>query len=217
MGGLVLVLCVVATTWSADSDEATKTRNERLKVKMSVNWKNKPLNDALAEVASQIDEKGLGKIEIKYNSGVSMNQRINLTAKDKTIAEVLDGALGANLGYIIISKKGDKTDGGLLIRQGAERGSADDAKAAGKAPTKDKEKPAPKDRAEAKAKTPAKEKPEASADDKEKQAATKLDLIKMLIDSGKKDKAKERLEELIQAFPGTNAAKEAKELLEKWK
>ena len=39
----------------------------------------------------------------------------------------------------------------------------------------------------------------------------------MLVDSGKKEKAKERLEELIKAFPDTKAAGEAKEMLEKLK
>lgn len=49
--------------------------------------------------------------------------------------------------------------------------------------------------------------------DAEKAAAGKLDLIRELINDGKKEKAKERLAELIKAYPGTTAASEAEKLL----
>jgi hypothetical protein len=48
----------------------------------------------------------------------------------------------------------------------------------------------------------------------EKAAAQKLDFIKVLVKDGKKDKAKERLKELIQAYPGTKAAEDAGRLLQ---
>jgi hypothetical protein len=53
--------------------------------------------------------------------------------------------------------------------------------------------------------------------DKEKVAADKLDLIRELIKDGKKDRAKERLKELIEAFPDTKAASDAKKLLDELK
>jgi hypothetical protein len=49
--------------------------------------------------------------------------------------------------------------------------------------------------------------------DPEKVAAQKLEFIKALVKDGKKDKAKERLKELIQAYPNTSAASEAGRLL----
>jgi S1-C subfamily serine protease len=52
-------------------------------------------------------------------------------------------------------------------------------------------------------------------DKKEKQAASKLDLAKSLAASGKPEKAAERYKDIIREFPGTKAAEEAKELLEK--
>jgi hypothetical protein len=50
--------------------------------------------------------------------------------------------------------------------------------------------------------------------DPEKVASQKLEFIRSLVKDGKKDKAKERLKELIQAYPGTQAAAEAEKMLE---
>jgi hypothetical protein len=116
--GCLIVLCLAAPTFADDTDAAKKTKNERLKVKASVEWKNLFLRECLAELVSAMNDADLGKIEIKYDTGVSMNTRMTYSAKDKTIAEILDGMLGANeLAYAVISKKGDKTDGGLLIKK----------------------------------------------------------------------------------------------------
>jgi hypothetical protein len=49
--------------------------------------------------------------------------------------------------------------------------------------------------------------------DPEKAANQKLEFIKSLVKDGKTDKAKERLKELMQAYPGTKAADEAGKLL----
>jgi hypothetical protein len=49
--------------------------------------------------------------------------------------------------------------------------------------------------------------------DPEKAAAQKLEFIKSLVKDGKKDRAKERLKELMQAYPGTKAAEEASKML----
>jgi V8-like Glu-specific endopeptidase len=65
------------------------------------------------------------------------------------------------------------------------------------------------------AKTPAVPKTNPAAD--EKAADSKLSLVKTLIDQGKKEVAVQRLEDLIKAYPNTQAAKEAKDLLKKLK
>lgn len=49
--------------------------------------------------------------------------------------------------------------------------------------------------------------------DPEKAASQKLEFIKSLAKDGKVDKAKERLKDLIQAYPGTKAAGEAGQML----
>jgi hypothetical protein len=117
-GAVALVLVSAAAVLGADTEAAAKTKNERLKVKTSVEWKNLFLRDCLGELLSAIKDADLGKIDIKYDTGVSMNTRMTYSAKDKTIAEILDGLLGSNdLTYSVISKKGDKHDGGLLIKK----------------------------------------------------------------------------------------------------
>src|SRR5437660_304341 len=89
---------------------------------------------------------------------------------------------------------------------------AADTDAATKTKPEPKEKPEEKPKPEAKPKPEEKPKPAEDSDEaKEKTAATKLDLIKQLIDGGKKDKAKERLEDLVKAYPMTKAATEAKD------
>jgi hypothetical protein len=119
--GITIVgLWMISLAMAADKETsaATKTRTERLKVKVTVDWKNLFLRDCLSELNSAIDDAGLGKIEFKNGTGVSMNSRMTFSAKDKSIEDVLEGLLKANdLAYDIISKKGDKTDGGLMIKK----------------------------------------------------------------------------------------------------
>ena len=47
----------------------------------------------------------------------------------------------------------------------------------------------------------------------EEAASQKLELIQVLVKAGRKEKAREKLEELIDAYPATEAAKKARELL----
>src|SRR5256885_919519 len=106
MGGVALILCGVVTVWAAENDTAAakKTRDEALMVKVTVEWKNMPLGDCLKELVSKIDDAGKGKITFKGDTGVSMNTKQPMfSAKDKTVADVLDGLLGENLGYVVIS------------------------------------------------------------------------------------------------------------------
>src|SRR5258708_797772 len=126
IGGLVLILFGMVTVWAAenDTDAAKKTRDERLLVKVSVDWKDVPIGDCLKQLVDEMDKGVKGKIEIKFGTGVSMNSKKKFSAKDKTVAEVLDGLLAEDLGYVVISKKGDKSDGGLMITKGSERGEA---------------------------------------------------------------------------------------------
>ena len=51
--------------------------------------------------------------------------------------------------------------------------------------------------------------------DAEAAAEQKLELIDILVTSGKKDKARERLKDLIKQYADTASAKKAKDLLEK--
>src|SRR5438552_1487893 len=75
-GVIALVLCGVYVVLAADTDEAAKTRSERLAVKVTVDWKEKTLSDAMGELASAVKDAKLGKLEFKYGTGVSINQKI---------------------------------------------------------------------------------------------------------------------------------------------
>ena len=57
--------------------------------------------------------------------------------------------------------------------------------------------------------------PVPDAEKRETEAASKLELTKDLLNAGKAEKAKERLQEIVKKYPGTKAADEATALLEK--
>jgi len=63
--------------------------------------------------------------------------------------------------------------------------------------------------------TQAEEKP--SEEKNDEQAFTKLKFAKQLLDDGKNDKARDRLQDIIKKYPKSTAADEAKELLKKLK
>ena len=146
--------------------------------------------------------------------GVSRNLKITYKAKQKTLAEVLDGMFQKNgYGFLVSSKEGTAYDGTIFIKQGKERGYA-----IGEEPSKtdqshqgDATKTTKKGRA-----TPpnAKESTgDSSTDTPDQQAARKLRLAKEILKDGKKQRAKERLQEIVDKFPETKAAEEARQLI----
>ena len=104
---------------SDDTPAAAKTR-KLLEQKVSVDFKDTRLEDAMDEIKEQV--KGF-KFMLDTKGGVSRNQAITYKAKDRTVAEVLDEMLKKPaLGYIVISKKGNAYDGLVQIRKSDERG-----------------------------------------------------------------------------------------------
>jgi hypothetical protein len=216
----LLIMCTLSL-WAAEKDTpaAKNTREKKLTAKISVDWKETPLQDIVKEIKDQIKEATDQELSIKFDTGVSGNKKLTFSGKEMPLADVLDGAFKkANLGYIVVSKEKDRMDGWILITQGEERGypkGEEKVAKGGKAPAKKDDKKADKDDSSDKP-----EKKPAAAEDgdaSEKKAASKLNLIKDLIKDGKKAKAKERLGDLIKEFPKTKAAEEAKELLESLK
>ena len=119
-----LVLTVAsADVRGADDDTpaAAKTR-KLLKTKISVDFKDTRLEDAMDEIKTEV--KGF-KFLLDAKGGVSRNQTVTYTAKDKTVEAILDEMLKKpDLGYIIISKKGNAYDGLIQVRKSKERGTA---------------------------------------------------------------------------------------------
>jgi hypothetical protein len=103
----------------ADTPKAAAMR-KLLKKKITVEFKEARLVDAMEEIEEQV--KGF-KFLLDTKGGVSRNQAITFSAKDKTVEEVLDGMFKkVGLGYVVISLKGNAYDGLVQVRQGKERG-----------------------------------------------------------------------------------------------
>jgi TolA-binding protein len=204
--GLLVATAAVLSAAEKDTPSAEKTRNKKLATKVTVDFKEAMLEEAFKDISGQLEDAGAGSLSVHFAQGVSKNQRVNFAAKDTPLATVLDGMLKKNgLGYVVTSKAGDRYDGWLFIKQGSERGFAaaeepkpGKDKAVVKAPPKDK--PAP---------------PVAGDDAAEKAASNKLGLALDLLKDGKTDKAKQRLKDIVENYPNTKAAGEAKKTLEK--
>ena len=129
----VVVVCGVsvrAADEPKDTPKAAATRKAVTSTKISVDWKDTLVQDVAKELQEKLADAGV-KTTVKVDSiisGLTQNQKINYSAKNKTIAKVLDEMGKKNgLGYVIISgpvyrKKIKKADGFLLLTKGTERG-----------------------------------------------------------------------------------------------
>jgi hypothetical protein len=190
-----------------DTPAAAGTRKV-LEGKITVEFKDIRLDDALDEIKGLCKVAKLGNFGYRFGTGVSRNLTVTFQGKDKTVAEVLDGMFKKNgLGYIVISKEKDAYDGSVLVRQGKERGypaGEEPTTTAKPEPAKEKAKPAPK------------EKPAVDGDKAEQMAQNKLNLIKDLQKNGaRKERLKQQLQDLLRDYPKTKAAGEAREMLDK--
>ena len=202
---IALIATVNVTAAEKDTPAAANTR-KKLLVKISVEFMDEHLSECLKEIARQIEDASGAKLSFFYDVGVSQNQRLNYSAKDQTVTEVLDGMLKKNsLGYVVYSKDKDRYDGFLKIKQGAERGypAGEEPKAKAAAKNQNKSKDA------------GSRPPQTDEERAEKTAAAKLEFARSLIKDGKVDRARQRLEEIIQQHPNTKAAADAKKELDK--
>jgi hypothetical protein len=117
----VCLLCAhVAAQDREDTPRAVATR-KKLKQKVSVDFKDTRLRDAIDEIKDQV--KGLSVL-IDNKGGVSNNQPITYKADNQPLEAVLDGMFKKNgLGYVIISQRNNAYDGALRIVKGNQRGS----------------------------------------------------------------------------------------------
>ena len=193
-----------------DSPKAAETR-KKLSTKIDVDYSDTTLTDVIDDLKEKVS--GLG-VTVDAVGGVSRNLKITYKAKQKSLADVLDGMFQKNgCGYIVVSQPGAAYDGNIKIKQGKERGYL-----VGEEPTKADPKAAKDDSTKAtkKAATPPKTKEVTgsdSADTPEQLATRKLRLAKDILKDGKKERAKERLQEIVDKFPDTKAAEEARQLL----
>lgn len=217
-----------------DTAAAEFTRTKKLKGKVSVEAKNQPLKEILSDISGQLEDLKLGPISAHYDIGISGNTRTDLAVKDVTAEEALDKLLGSlELGYVVVSKKGDRYDGWIHIVKGKARGyepgmePKDAAKPADpkkeemkkddpKTPPKPDTKPDPKPEVKPETKPDPAKTTEADAED-EKAAVSKLESARKLIADEKADDAKKLLKYVTKFYPKTKAAAEAKKLLDEMK
>jgi hypothetical protein len=209
-----------------DTPAAANTR-KKLQTKISVDYKDVSLKEIMEDIKQKVnDATGMDLSFYMDNpGGVSNNSTLSYSAKDKTVAEILDGMFkNTDLGYIVISKeyktyKG-RYDGWLLIVKGKERGYPEEPDKEPVAKDKDKDKKS----AEKPKGKPANDKPppdkpvDKPEDDSEKaknDARRQLKYVKTFIEDGKNDLAIKHCKEIIKKYPKTEAAAEAKKLLEK--
>lgn len=226
--GLPLI-ALVATMATADDDTAKAAATRKLlKHKVTVEFKDDAFRDVVQNLKDQV--QGLS-IKPDTKSGVQLNTKITLALKEVPLEDVLNAICEKNgWGYYIISKEKNAYDGQLIVKVGKERGyeegkeptAKDDKepKSKGKAKTKEKAKAETKEKKEDKAEPKEKTEPRDPGNDEdraERAAGLKLRTAKELVAEDKKDRAKKVLEDLLEKYPKTKAAEEAKDLLEKLK
>jgi hypothetical protein len=110
---LVLVICAPAA--HAEDTPAAKKTKEKLKKKVTVEFKNDRLSDVVEDLKDMV--KGL-RISIDTKGGVSRNQRITYSGTDVILADALTAMLKkADLTYTVISQKGNAYDGLIRIKR----------------------------------------------------------------------------------------------------
>jgi hypothetical protein len=216
---------MLSSGWSAEKDTpAAAATRKKLQTKISVEYKDVSLKEITDDIKQKVnDTTGMDlSIYLDGPGGVSGNSTLSYSAKDKTVADILDGMLKpSDLGYVVVSKeyktyKG-RYDGWLLIVKGKERGypeTEDSGKESAKEKVKEKptsEKPKTKPAVE----KPSSDKPEDDADKIESEARRQLKYAKTYIEDGKNEVAIKKLKEIIKKYAKTKPAEEAKGLLEK--
>jgi hypothetical protein len=228
MRSLLMAVAAITISSSAfavdppkDTPSAAQSR-KKLKGKVTVEFKNTMLDEALTEISGQIEDQKLGPISKIYGVGVSKNTRVNYAGKDVTVEEALDGILKQlDLGYTILSKPGDRQDGFFEISKGNHRGYAPGVTPpAGSMPVASKTpdpKPEPKPEVKPEPKPEPSKPAETVGDADEKNAQSRMDTAKKLIEDNKAAEAVKLLKYVVKYYPTTKGAAEAKELLEKMK
>jgi hypothetical protein len=122
-----------------DTEKAAATR-KALDSKVTVDWKEEKLQDALDELGKKIKDASGTEVKVGIDSkvsGATRNAKVTFASKDKPVKELLEAFCKANgYGYIVVSgtytagKKppaypAKEWDGALLITKGDERGYPD--------------------------------------------------------------------------------------------
>ena len=104
---------------------ASQTLTKSLKAKVSVALTDVRLGDALKEFAAQVDMKADLQLMWTYGPNFPFAQKVTYSCKDKPLEVALDELFKkvGPLGYVVVSKDGDRHDGWILLTTTGERGT----------------------------------------------------------------------------------------------
>ena len=108
-----------------DSPLADFTRTKALKAKVTADFTDVKLGEILKEFAHLAEEKTDEPLMLSYGEGFPYSQKVTYGVKNQSLDVALDSLLkkaGGGLGYVVVSKDGDKYDGWLRFTTTGERG-----------------------------------------------------------------------------------------------
>lgn len=205
-------LAALPDSQAADPESArVKTVREKAStVKLNLDIDKKMLRAVLEELPAVLKEayKVTVKIEPLPGAGVNLNAKYEFKG-EMTLEQVLN-KIGEESGggwYVNVAKPNDQKEGTIFLTTNPkERGYKEGTGPGGKEVAK-------KDEPKGKGKEKAKEEPKTGGDERE--AAELLTKAKLQAQLKQPDKAKATANEIIEKYPDTKQAAEAKKLLEK--
>ncbi|VTU01223.1 unnamed protein product [Gemmataceae bacterium] len=108
-----------------DTPAAEFTRTKALKVKVTAEFTEVKLGEILKEFAHLAEEKTDEPLMLAYGEGFPFAKKVTFKATNVTLEAALDALLkkaGGTLGYVVVSKDGDKYDGWVRLTATGERG-----------------------------------------------------------------------------------------------
>lgn len=108
-----------------DTPAAEFTRTKALKVKVTAEFTEVKLGEILKEFAHLAEEKTDEPLMLAYGDGFPFAKKVTLKVTNVTLEAAFDALFkkaGGTLGYVVVSKDGDKYDGWVRVTTTGERG-----------------------------------------------------------------------------------------------
>lgn len=202
--------CAPAQAADPETARVKATREKMLPAKLKLDIDKKMLRAIITSDLPDAVKDATGltvKIEPAPGSGVTLTSSFELKG-EMTLAEALDKLCSDKSWgwYVNIAKPGDQKEGAIFLTTNPKEHGYKE----GTGPATGKE-VAKKEEPKSKEKT----KDEPKTGDSDKDAAELLTKAKLQINLKQTDKAKETLNQIVEKFPDSKQATEAKKLLEK--
>lgn len=119
----VMAALAVAAGWAwaqAQDSPAAKSTRQKLQQKISVEFKEVGIKAILDDIKGEMDKPVSFKID--NLSGISNNAKVSLSAKNKTVEEVLNLLSDkGEFGWFVKSDPKDRLDGWVIVRKFKEK------------------------------------------------------------------------------------------------